>query len=665
MADIYEQIAEFVKALTRRERKASQLIFNEYAAAYKQINKMLIPLYKEYEAAFTKGELTQHDLSVIYKIEQYHLLRAQIAAELKEIKDTVEGITLTEIEQSWAAAERDIDLLFRTQLFPERVGAELRFNKLPDDAFKHYWGAAQSTVLSNRLANIYAASVDDVITTIGNGLLFGFGPRQIERNVRRTIGRHISNTIVVVRTEILRAYRTAAVDTYRQNGDVIMAWRWRSARNERTCAMCWALDGQVFTLDDELTDHPNGRCYPVPVARPWAALGFRGEIHETLEEHPTGKEAFDDLPPEKQEMILGRSKFKAYQAGDIADIRDLVGLRYNKDWGWQHYEKSLKEMGIDWRTYWPPKVPAPVGAGATTTQVNQGTRSIAPKSQPREPQEIAAVDETANKYLDTVGELIGRREFRRIDTDTDGRLSQWVDDDIKAIDKVIKLRPSDLLMDVEGLNPRNKDQTYLERLQKLIVGSDAERQSNGYFTNRAYSGNPYKRGNPVINLTRSARVGTFVHEFGHFLDWATQGRTPEEMAAANRRLTPKGWGISQSMSSEFTLKILAQYPGDLGKLWGLLGKSKMVQSIQATKDSHPEYNYFSQYLLSPVEIWARTFEQYIAKKSGSRVLQYDVDKSNQDHREGSELFKYFHDEDDFTEIEQVIDKIFRERGILR
>src|SRR6185436_12814075 len=76
-------------------------------------------------------------------------------------------------------------------------------------------------------------------------------------------------------------YRETSREFYSQNNHVVERWRWQAAHNQRTCAMCLAMDGQEFQNKISLDTHPNCRCTLVPVTKTWKELGFDFPVQET------------------------------------------------------------------------------------------------------------------------------------------------------------------------------------------------------------------------------------------------------------------------------------------------------------------------------------------------------------------------------------------------
>jgi SPP1 gp7 family putative phage head morphogenesis protein len=77
-------------------------------------------------------------------------------------------------------------------------------------------------------------------------------------------------TLLIARTEIIRASNIGALTVYEQNQDVLKGWEWVATLDERTCPICGGLDGKVFKFGSDQPlppsgSHPGCRCTIVPV----------------------------------------------------------------------------------------------------------------------------------------------------------------------------------------------------------------------------------------------------------------------------------------------------------------------------------------------------------------------------------------------------------------
>lgn len=171
---------------------------------------------------------------------------------------------------------------------------------------------------------------DAIIT----GLAMGVGPREIARNIRLDLAGNLNRALRIARTEIVRASREASREIYKANEDVVGGYMRRSARSERTCAACWAMDGEVYSLDTPLDDHPNGLCYMVP---------YLPDAADMYNLDDTGVNAFEKLSEEQKRAILGPVKYEGYKQG-LFGLKDLVGHTNSEEWGGMLVEKSLKSL---------------------------------------------------------------------------------------------------------------------------------------------------------------------------------------------------------------------------------------------------------------------------------------------------------------------------------
>lgn len=163
------------------------------------------------------------------------------------------------------------------------------------------------------------------------GIAEGWNPRKMGRVLANEIeGLSKRRAVLIARTEQIRSYRTANRDVYKRNGDVLRGWRWTAAKTPATCAMCLALDGEVFPVEETLSSHPACRCSMVPLPN----TDFGGP-------QPTsGEDYFAKLPEADQDRVLGKSKAKMYREGKIT-LKDNVDFVDSPEWGRQPKPRTL------------------------------------------------------------------------------------------------------------------------------------------------------------------------------------------------------------------------------------------------------------------------------------------------------------------------------------
>lgn len=131
------------------------------------------------------------------------------------------------------------------------------------------------------------AQMDTIISQIlTQGMIDGSGMREIARKLIAAIdgtnlgslgiidklGRFIPaqrRALMLVRTEVIRAFHLAAIQEYRNWGleGVYVRAEWKTAGDDRVCESCNSLEGKIYTLDEiepMIPLHPQCRCIALP-----------------------------------------------------------------------------------------------------------------------------------------------------------------------------------------------------------------------------------------------------------------------------------------------------------------------------------------------------------------------------------------------------------------
>jgi hypothetical protein len=219
----------------------------------------------------------------------------------------------------------------------------------PDIAAQH------RAALTYRLFDKYGNdAANAAIDAIREGVIAGRGPVVIARDLMSACDMSLVSALNTSRTESMYAMRSATLENYRANSDVVDAWIWYATLGT-ACAMCTAMHGTEHSLDEDMDSHNNCRCTQVPKTKSWADI-FDGtgldvsDIQDTTIEVQSGASWFADQSEAQQRDILGPAKYNAYKAGDIT-LADLVGKSNDKTWGASRYEKSLKDLDLDASDY--------------------------------------------------------------------------------------------------------------------------------------------------------------------------------------------------------------------------------------------------------------------------------------------------------------------------
>ena len=150
----------------------------------------------------------------------------------------------------------------------------VRFDRLPVEAVEIMIGLAgdgapigdllRDRMVRDAQGNPLPGVWDRLTRTLVEGTALGRNPRDTARRMRDDLAGGLNKALTIARTEQLRVYREAGVQSYRESG-VVRAMKRLAAHDGRVCPACLAEDGKIYPLDEAMTDHPQGRCTGVPL----------------------------------------------------------------------------------------------------------------------------------------------------------------------------------------------------------------------------------------------------------------------------------------------------------------------------------------------------------------------------------------------------------------
>ncbi len=137
-----------------------------------------------------------------------------------------------------------------------------------------------------------------------------------------------------------------------------------------------------------------------------------------------------------------------------------------------------------------------------------------------------------------------------------------------------------------------------------------------------------------INPSGHHKNLTLAHELGHYIDYFGLGENPGYSATSKTLMSAWKKAVYNSKAYINLKQELAQR-----------------QAAYLPTSHH-------RYLLKHDELWARSYAQYIAEKSGNSILKKDLEFIRSRH-----ILNQWN-EDDFVEIKAAIDKVFKTLGWL-
>lgn len=172
------------------------------------------------------------------------------------------------------------------------------------------------------------------------GLTRGQNPNEIARSFKKIASIPLDRALNVSRTEVLRAYRSAALESYQVNEDVVVGWTWMAELSTRTCPACWAMHGTEHSHSESFDSHPRCRCSPIPRTKTWAELGFPG-VEDVGRNIGTGADRFANLTAAEQRQILGPGKYDLYREG--VPFEKFAKHSHSDRWGGMYREATVAE----------------------------------------------------------------------------------------------------------------------------------------------------------------------------------------------------------------------------------------------------------------------------------------------------------------------------------
>lgn len=203
-----------------------------------------------------------------------------------------------------------------------------------------------------------ARALDKAKTAIGDSVLLGEDMAQAGRRLRDAIGGSRHEALMMARTGIQSAAAQVTRAYHDENQDVMKGVQWVATLDTRTCPICGALDGEVWTYgapgpDDKgpiselptIPLHPGCRCSTVAVVKSWRELGLNiddvdvpggrasmnGEVPDSL----SYEDWLRDQPEKVQRSVLGPARFDLFRRGelDLADFSIDLRRRTNDELG--------------------------------------------------------------------------------------------------------------------------------------------------------------------------------------------------------------------------------------------------------------------------------------------------------------------------------------------
>lgn len=323
---IIRMLKEYRQSLIDREINQTERLAKSWILIEQQLHDEMVLLALQIQEAKLSGSVITEQL--LMRMSRYEQLQSQMEKQiLKYAKTTAaDDISKEQFEYGKLALQVSQDAIGMSFQYG------IAFDKLPVSAVENYVGLlGDGTPLYRLLKEAYPDALDGVVKEFLLGAAKGLNPNQIAYNAARSMGLGLERITLIARTEQLRVNRLVSANQYRTSGLEGVMKR-VATKDDRTCPACLALDGEIIPLDQELDDHPRGRCV--------AIFQIKGTSEIQWEK---GKDWFARQETSLQKEILGDTKYQMWENGTF-QFEQLGQKDYNPVWGNSPRVATIEEL---------------------------------------------------------------------------------------------------------------------------------------------------------------------------------------------------------------------------------------------------------------------------------------------------------------------------------
>jgi F like protein len=290
---------------TRNDWRA--LLLREYAPAqrtvadaYTRATIALNPYIDALQVAMGDLPEDMNTRGALYTLPEYQRLVNATDDTMQRFSTTVERVS-TALQDTATAS----GLLIAEQL----AGAAVRdvWRRATSDAVSNLINFVDSPAMRSRFNTFGTNAAQGIANTVITNFVQGRGALATARAVRDFVNvTPLSWANNITRTVQIYSYRYANHAAYQANSSILEGWRWSSAKDARTCISCWCQDGKVFSVDQTLNDHHQGRCAPIPIVK-GSSITW-----------DTGETVFNRLDESRQREIMGTGAYDAWKRGEVS-----------------------------------------------------------------------------------------------------------------------------------------------------------------------------------------------------------------------------------------------------------------------------------------------------------------------------------------------------------
>lgn len=323
---IYAQALRYKADLAAREAVAVRSMAANYLNVIRGLEDEIAAVARTMALRHAQG--LPVTAGYLYRTERYQELLRQAYGQFIRYEEFAADL-IARNTATFVRLGRQYGLGLLDALEPGITGS---FNRLSVRAIENIAATvAPGSPLRSLLADAWPQAIDQTTSALVRGVALGYGPERIAKMVNDGLGTGLSRSLVIARTETLRAYRTSKMEVWRESG-LVEGFQRVASHSRRTCPACLMSDGEFIELQADFAEHPVGRCGLLPCKR-------RSQLHVWQ----YGPEWFEQQPPATQIDILGPGRHAAWKAGKFG-LRDVPAIEPNNVWGPSMRTRGLAEL---------------------------------------------------------------------------------------------------------------------------------------------------------------------------------------------------------------------------------------------------------------------------------------------------------------------------------
>jgi SPP1 gp7 family putative phage head morphogenesis protein len=247
--EVIQVMRQFKRDLLAGEQSQMQEMARRWLAVERRLQGQMDAL--ALEMAQVKRDGGTVTVETLMNQTRYRELMTQLSSELETYSGYVERSITDRQGQLVRLGVKHAEQAITSQ------GLTGAFNRLPIEAVEHLAGfASNGSPLSRLLMLSWPDAAAGLTQELITGIALGYNPRKTAKLMAQGMTGSLDRMMTIARTEQLRSYRSANLESYRASG-VVTQYKRLAAHDSRVCAACLMAEGTVYELSEVMATHPN------------------------------------------------------------------------------------------------------------------------------------------------------------------------------------------------------------------------------------------------------------------------------------------------------------------------------------------------------------------------------------------------------------------------